>query len=238
MDEFPQPAWMTDGKGLRGDIPPVQIGNIAFPPAEITNPDNQNALSVGALGFPSGNSSTIVQVPFQIITQVNPLNSAQTQFGVNFNSLLYSNKNITAPPAIPNVTITGLLTSATPTPTDTGWVTWNGSNDYVWLEGSFGTWPNISAVNIYSLSAAGGHTYGGGDVENNGGSGTPVQYTQTKFRVLIGTLTAPTAPATAPIVKQILNRNLKLYPCSMDSFDSTGGNENNIATIYPFICQA
>jgi hypothetical protein len=240
-NEFPLPAWMTDGKGLRGDAVPIRGGNIAFPPSVASVPENQTPIALAMLPIQGGGAiSTAAQNPFQIIVQQKPGSTTQWQFGVVFNSTLYSNSNVTVPPTIPTQPIAtganGLLTSATPASNDAGWVTWNAANDYAWLEGTFGTWPAISTVQIQSLSNGG--SYGGGDCENDGGSGSPTVYTQTKFRVLIGTLAVPTSPATSPIVKQICNRNLKLYPCWMDSFNSSGADENIIAAIYPFVCQA
>jgi hypothetical protein len=169
--------------------------------------------------------------PFQIMYQGTPGVAGSFDYGVYFYSQLFSTDNIVDPTTPPIQTITGLLTSATPTPSDTGWITWNGSPDPVWITGTIGTWPALTSVNVSSYSN--GDTYDGGDVENDGGAGSPTVFTQTFFRLLIALIQDD--GSGSPFTTQYVRENQKLLITSKDSFDNTGAaNENIIAAVYPY----
>lgn len=177
--------------------------------------------SPSAVNF-SGSQSVAAVVyscqPFQIITKKI---SGVWKYGVSYNSPLFKGTNTTDPTSPQLQTISGLLTSKTPSNSDSGWITWSGSTDPVWIES------NLSSVNVRSYS--GGGDYGGGDVENGGGS---YPYSQTKWRKLIAKITSDSDGT--PLVEQFVASSLRLFTTAMSSADSSGGTTYTIPCQYPF----
>lgn len=155
-----------------------------------------------------GGSSANGTHPFRIITQGKPdSTTGELQWGIAYDSKLFTSFQPQA-----SYAITGLLTLASPTATDTGWSDlYMSADDAIWLEMSFDTYGGITSAEIKS--------WGAGDdfditaaawsenafVEDDGAT-PPVFKT---YRMLIGYSEIVDGQ---PVITQLTNRHQILIP--------------------------
>lgn len=224
------PSWFNDGLGVRGVPISVQKfgGMVEFPPAQISQtmqPGNEPLAGPGQQG-PGAAGQAAPGFDFQCITQTV---SGTTTRGIYANSTLIQSFDHTD-----TLAIAGLLTSITPTPTDAGWVV-TSTTDYGWLEidVSTTTFP-FGFSNATIKSIANGDTWDGGEVENDGGSGTPVVYSQTKIRIVLYQM-GPDVNGNPVVANQWVRDPLRIEQTNyLDSNDSSGGSAETILASYVF----
>lgn len=224
------PPWANDGLGVRGVPTPIQKfgGMVDFPPSRIAQtmqPGNEPLLGPGQQG-PSGGGSTAPGFSFQCLTQTI---SGVTSRGIYSGSILIQSFDHTD-----TLSITGLLTSVTPTPTDAGWIV-TSTTDYGWLEIDVdaSAFPfTFSGAAIKSISN--GDMWGGGEVQNDGGMGTPIVYSQDKIRIVIYEMDV--GPNGNPaVINQWVRDPLRIEMTNyLDSNDASGGSDETILAAYVF----
>jgi hypothetical protein len=108
------------------------------------------------------------EFPFQVLVRSDPWEPDAYVFGVRDASLLLNSFDYED-----TVDIDGLLVE------DTGWVSWNGDFDLVWLELEWDDWPDSYTASIKSFSN--GDEWESGEIETDG-EDPP---TQTKARIVL-----------------------------------------------------
>ena len=159
--------------------------------------------------------------PFKVITRTETNESGDPiyYYGVIYHSLLLISSSYTE-----NQTISGLLSSDTPSNDDEGWILWNVSEDIVWLELDVSDF-SVTGASITSWST--GNDFGGGEVENDGG----LPPNQSKARIVIAKITV--GNDGEPIIDQRVRTHLQMVPSIEDSKDESGGNEQKLNCIVP-----
>lgn len=180
------PYFVKDGFGIRGN-PTSALSDQGFAPAYSQFPNNLSVTATlpdtpflveDSVPEPSvtGSTSSKEHFGFQVLTQKD---GSVTKAGVYYGSKLLKSL---APDD--NLSITGLLTSTTPSPSDSGWFTVV-SGDKVWLEVSVlnatATSAQIKHDNSFSTGAA---AWSSGAYVEDDGADLPKQ---TKARKLIAT---------------------------------------------------
>ena len=140
--------------------------------------------------------------PFKVQIRSNPDVPGAFDFGVVYDSLLLNSPDYTD-----NTAIEGLISGGD------GWVTWNGSDDIVWLEIEWSNWPDSFSASIKSNSN--GDDWGDGEIETNGDDSP----TQTKARVVLASITSD--GAGNPVVDQRVRTHLQLVG-AMEQDSSSG----------------
>jgi len=140
--------------------------------------------------------------PFKVQIRSAPDVSGTFDFGVVYDSLLLNSPDYTD-----NTAIEGLISGGD------GWVTWNGSDDIVWLEIEWSKWPDSFTASIKSYSN--GDDWGDGEIETDGD--TPP--TQTKARVVLASITSDNAGI--PVIDQRVRTHLQLVG-GMEQDSNTG----------------
>ncbi len=151
-----------------------------------------------------GSASTTTDHPFKVtLANVSETETPEWEATVGDGPLLDS------PEHTDELTIIGL---GSPLPTEDG--------DVIWIEGDFGTWPDISEIAIKSIGN--GDTFEGGVFEHDGGVGDPGEevYTQTKFRKVIATVVAE--GDTLRVERQFVNSALAMEDVVTTLKDSSG----------------
>jgi hypothetical protein len=146
--------------------------------------------------------------------------------GVTFNSKLFNSLSY-----MDTKTITGLLTESSPSSDDAGWATTR-DGDSIWLELEFTTagWPTISTAKIKSKKVD--NDFAAGEVEHDGGVGTPKVYTQKKARIVLATIAITDGAIT---VNQIVTSNLRMALSAIGGKASESDtNPVVIAASYPY----
>ncbi len=177
---------------------------------------------VGMLGVSAGADS----FPFQILLR---LDSGTWYRGVVFRSLLFDQIGNTLDDD--PLTITGLLTTDDPAPSDGGWAATD-DGDEIWLEIAvdWSATPPTFTNTIQSLIASA--TWDGGNVEHDGGTGTPTVYKQTKARVKLGIVEAS---GSELVVRQYVNDNRRMVNLGLaDAYDSSGSSPQPVPALYPW----
>lgn len=227
------PAWMKDGQWLRG---PQQTVNrfgqpFDFPHATVTGgtmqQGNEPIMGPG-IGGASDNGGTPQLFCFQPILAIF---SGTYYVGIYANSLLLEDmgdETLTDDP----ITISGLLSSINPTPSDLGWRA-TSTTDFGWLEIDI----SDATTSPFTFSGASVLSVGGGSspgpaVENDGGTGTPPVVAQVKARRKLYEMTADVNgnPAFKNTWNtQVLTMDYGIRP----SLDSGGGTDQQIFCAYP-----
>ena len=160
-----------------------------------------------------GSNSLSNDFPFKVLVQDNPDTLGAYDYGIVYESKLFN-----SPDSTDIQTISGLLTSDNPLPTDSGWITWNGSDDLIWLDIQIETFPDSSAVAINSWSN--GDEFGGGEVEYDGESPP----TQTAARVVIAYITSDSTGK--PLIDQRIDTHLQMTGAisKAQTFDKSKSN--------------
>lgn len=153
--------------------------------------------------------------------------------GVYYNSKLFQTISYKS-----KKTITGLLTSLTPTDKDDGY-TPTEKDDFIWLEievyGPTDTpsWPTIKTASIKSKKKDGASAFGGGEVERDNGTplGSAKAYTQTKARIVLAVINESEDNPEFLTVDQRVSTNLRMEQCIMTALY----NDPNSTTEYAYV---
>jgi hypothetical protein len=154
-----------------------------------------------------GGGASVTFDPFRIFTQTDPGDATQLQWGINYNSRLYLSYK-----PDDDYSISGLLTSATPTSTDAGWFNVDSTTpDAIWLELKYNTSTNdIDTASIKSWGNSDNFTLSADawDVSDSqtpyieGDGGTPLKFKYA--RKLIG---FTTIVDSNPVITQLMTRH-------------------------------
>lgn len=205
------PGWMTDGKGLRGDAQAAQDNRIQFPGAQVQNVEPQ--LSQGSEPEKSDAGGGVL-LPQSGVWRVTFAPKGGSGFNLFLDTagisiLLSDPEDENSQIAISNIS------SA---------LAWNGVDDKIWLEGSGA---GMATVAVKSLGN--GDSFGGGAVQDDGGSGSPTVYTQTAFRKVVATISSDGGFPAKPQILHLLYANLALETNQM-----TGSSSKPVSAIYPY----
>lgn len=202
-------------------------------PQTFSTKTTSHGLSAGGTINPvsplGGDNSTVPtdSQPFQFACLLRTIGSTNVR-GIYAGSQLQQSYDHTD-----TLVVTGLLTSLDPDDTDPGWVA-TSTTDEGWLEIDIDSsvFPyTFSNATIKSL--ANGDSFDGGEFENDGGTGTPVTYNQTKARLVIYGCGADSNGD--PFVKiQYVTSPLRMeFVGYANSKDSSGGSQQLIGAFYP-----
>lgn len=227
------PAWMKDGTWLRG---PQQTVNrfgqpFDFPRATVTGGTMQQGNEpimgpgIGGAGDAGGTATTF---SFQPILGV---------FSGNYFVGIYKNSKLISDFGDSSlgdnvISVTGLLSSLTPTSSDPGWipVTTSGIG---WLRVPITTgtsYPFTFGTAI--IEATGLSSTPGPAIENDGGMGMPPVYTQVNARQKLFDMGAD-ANGNPMIAYSWVNTPLRMEYGDYYSFDSSGGSNQPIFAAFP-----
>ena len=131
------------------------------------------------------------EFPFQVLVRSDPWEPDAYVFGVRDASLLLNSFDYED-----TVDIDGLLVE------DSGWVSWNGDFDLVWLELEWDDWPDSYTASIKSFSN--GDEWESGEIETDG-EDPP---TQTKARIVLAVITV--GDTGNPVVEQRVRTHLQV----------------------------
>ena len=217
---------MTASDGTKVKIVQILETNLTLVPAVTTQDADQPGLNI-MVAIPSnapatssdGNADPVtdeqnIKTPWEFGTKADEMFPFKVQirsssntpeafdFGVVYESLL-----LASPDHEDNVEISGLIDG------DNGWVTWNGSDDLVWLEIEWSDWPDSYSASIQSYSN--GDDWGDGEIETDGGDPP----TQTTARVVLASITSD--DSGNPVIDQRVRTHLQLVG-AMEQDSNTG----------------